>query len=236
MCLSLHSVNANPIIPRSFLTSLVNKLRPLGFITSRQNIKKGSPAKLQGGLSPDFFARPPRQISSYGSPQPQPSASFAPISSGANSYSSPSSNSGDSYGSPAAPALNSGGDSYGSPAAPALNSGDSYGSPAAPALNSGDSYGSPAAPALNSGDSYGSPAAPAVGSGDSYGSPASDPIVPSYGSSSNNCDVIRSLTRVGDDCQQGGQECQSQCTTTQEQECTTEYEQQCTNVNEQVCF
>ena len=58
--------------------------------------------------------------------------------------------------------------------------------------------------------------------------------LPCYDSSSNNCDVIRSLTPVGNDCQQGGQECSSQCTTTQEQECNTEYEQVCRNINEQV--
>ena len=58
--------------------------------------------------------------------------------------------------------------------------------------------------------------------------------LPCYNSSSNNCDVIRSLTPVGNDCQQGGQECSSQCTTTQEQECSTEYEQVCRNINEQV--
>ena len=42
------------------------------------------------------------------------------------------------------------------------------------------------------------------------------------------------MTPVGNDCQQGGQECSSQCTTTQEQECNTEYEQVCRNINEQV--
>ena len=77
------------------------------------------------------------------------------------------------------------------------------------------------------GDSYGSPVAPPVG-------PPPRAAPPTYGSSSNNCDVIRSLTRTGNNCQQGGQECKSQCTTTQEQECTTEYEQICREVNEQV--
>ena len=167
-----------------------------------------------GGLSPEFqgIIRPPRQ-SSYGSPPSAPTSySAAPA---------------------AAPA--SGGDSYGSPVAPVVN--------AAPA--SVDSYGSPAAPVINSapasgGDSYGAPVAPVVSAApasvDSYGSPAAPVVPPTYGSSSNNCDVIRSLTPVGDDCQQGGQECSSQCTTTQEQECTTEYEQQCRNVNEQVSY
>ena len=216
--------DANPIIPRNFLSNLVKRLT-LPRFTSRHN---GSPPNsLQGGLAPNFAPPPrfPRQ-SSYGAPTP--AVASAPSS---NSYSSPvNTPSLDSYSSPAsAPA----GDTYGSPVAAPVGGGDSYGSPAAPAIGNEDSYGSPAAPAIGGGDSYGSPSAPAVGAGDSYGSPAA-PALDSYGSSSNNCEVIRSLTRVGDDCQQGGQECQSQCTTTQEEECTTEYKQQCSTINEQV--
>ena len=113
----------------------------------------------------------------------------------------------------------------------------SYGSPPSPSYSATPVAAAPPSP---SGDSYGSPAAPPVGGGDSYGSSVAPPVgpppaaPPTYGSSSNNCDVIRSLTRIGNDCQQGGQECASQCTTTQEQECTTEYEQVCQEINEQV--
>ena len=236
------NTDANPIIPRNFLTNLVKNILPRKFTSQRHN---GSPP-LQGGLAPDFAPRFPRQ-SAYGAPAPvAPSSYSAPVnapstygSPSTNSYSSPSIDTfnapapgGDSYGSPAAPAIG-GGNSYGSPAAPAIGGGDSYGSPAAPAVGGGDSYGSPAAPAIGGGDSYGSPAAPAVGAGESYNSPSA-PALASYGSSSNNCEVIRSLTQIGSDCKQGGQECQSQCTTTQEQECTTEYKQQCSTVNEQV--
>ena len=229
--------DANPIIPRNFLSNLVKRLT-LPRFTSRHN---GSPPNsLQGGLAPDFAPPPrfPRQ-SAYGAPTPAvapaPSYGSAPSSNSftpslatygsapsSNNYNSPSSSpSVDTYGSPAAAPVSSGGDSYGSPAAPAVGSGDSYGSPAAPAIGNQDSYGSPSAPVVGAGDSYSSPSAPALAS---------------YGSSSNNCEVIRSLTRVGDDCQQGGQECESQCTTTQEQECTTEYKQQCSTVNEQVRY
>ncbi len=271
-------IEANPIIPRNFLSALVKRFQPRNAFKSnnhhhQQEHPFGSP--LQGGLTPQFGGgsplkpakRPPRQLPGYGNSAPAPSnygsaapapsnygsAAPAPSNYGSSApapsnYGGGSSGGGDSYGSPAAPALNSNQDSYGSPAAPALNSGgDSYGSPAAPAISSGgDSYGSPAAPALNSGDSYGSPAAPALNSApDSYGSPAapvqnsynspapSAPIA-SYGQPQENCEVIRSLTRVGNDCQQGGQECDSQCTTTQEEVCETKYETQCRTVNEQV--
>ena len=96
-----------------------------------------------GGLSPEFqgILRPPRQLSSYGSPPTSYSAT--PVA----APPAPAQGGGDSYGSPVAPvvpAAPGGGDSYGSPIAPVV--------PAAP--GGGDSYGSPIAPVV--------PAAPVV--------------------------------------------------------------------------
>ena len=218
---------ANPIIPPQFFTNLVERLRP-SFFSSRHH---GSPHHhFQGGLNPDFSAiRNHKRQAPYGAPPPPSS----PTASVGLSYGAPSAPVGNSYGAASAPAPT--GNSFSAPSAPV---GNSYGAASAPA---GDSYGSPNAPPVSSGDSYGSPAAPAISSGDSYGSPvapvssiASAPVQPQYGSSSNDCEVIRSLTDLGSDCTQGGQDCQSQCTTTQEQECSTTYEQQCRTVNEQV--
>ena len=120
-----------------------------------------------GGLSPEFqgILRPPRQLSSYGSPPTSYSAT--PVA----APPAPAPGGGDSYGSPVAPvvpAAPGGGDSYGSPVAPVV--------PAAP--GGGDSYGSPVAPPVS---------APAPGGGDSYGSPIAPvvpaaPVVPTYGS------------------------------------------------------
>ena len=97
-----------------------------------------------GGLSPEFqgILRPPRQLSSYGSPPTSYSAT--PVA----APPAPASGGGDSYGSPVAPvvpAAPGGGDSYGSPVAPPIS---------APAPGGGDSYGSPIAPVV--------PAAPVV--------------------------------------------------------------------------
>ena len=97
-----------------------------------------------GGLSPEFqgILRPPRQLSSYGSPPTSYSAT--PVA----APPAPAPGGGDSYGSPVAPvvpAAPGGGDSYGSPVAPPVS---------APAPGGGDSYGSPIAPVV--------PAAPVV--------------------------------------------------------------------------
>ena len=83
-----------------------------------------------GGLSPEFqgILRPPRQLSSYGSPPTSYSATPAAAPP------APAQGGGDSYGSPVGPvvpAAPGGGDSYGSPIAPVV--------PAAPVV---PTYGS----------------------------------------------------------------------------------------------
>ena len=102
-----------------------------------------------GGLSPEFqgILRPPRQLSSYGSPPTSYSAT--PVA----APPAPAPGGGDSYGSPVAPvvpAAPGGGDSYGSPVAPPVS---------APAPGGGDSYGSPIAPVVPA-----APVAPTYGS------------------------------------------------------------------------
>ena len=129
---------------------------------------------------------------SYGSPVGAPIGSSAPVAA-APSYSNPV------QAAPAAP-------SYSNPiqAAPAA---PSYSNPA-------PSFSNPA-PAAPAGDSYGSPVGAPIGSvqvaapsGNSYGSPVPAPAapVPSYGSApQQQCEVTRTLTPTGGNCQQGGQ-------------------------------
>jgi len=88
----------------------------------------------------------------------------------------------------------------------AVSSSNSYSGPSAQASPAGNSYGSPSG---GNQDTYGSPSSPVASSASAplstYGGASSNAAIPSYGNQDQNCEVTRSLTKVGNDCQQGGQ-------------------------------